>query len=101
MRVVTHTQLQYRLYIHTIKFKIYNGFSFRYICIFGVGDLPWLYKRPELFANKFFEENQYYAYDCMEELIRNRTIYHEQSYLDMAYYKKLPFVQDKDRLVIR
>ena len=47
----------------------------REICIFGVGDLPWLYQRPELFVNKFYaDELEPLAYDCMEELIYNRTV---------------------------
>ena len=47
----------------------------REICIFGVGDLPWLYQRPELFVNKFYaDEHEPLAYDCMEELVYNRTV---------------------------
>ena len=44
-----------------------------WICIFGVGDLPLLASRKELFANKFHSDFQTAAYACMEELIFNRT----------------------------
>ena len=45
----------------------------RQICHFGVGDLPLLASRDELFANKFDYDYQPLAYDCMEELLYNRT----------------------------
>ena len=38
------------------------------ICIFGVGDLPLLSSRPELFANKFYIDYEPLALDCMEQL---------------------------------
>ena len=45
----------------------------RLTCIYGLGDLPWLYDRVELFANKFYIDYQWLAFDCMEELAFNRT----------------------------
>ncbi|ESO11476.1 hypothetical protein HELRODRAFT_139499, partial [Helobdella robusta] len=45
----------------------------RQICNFGVGDLPLLASRDELFANKFDYEFEPLAYNCMEELLFNRT----------------------------
>jgi len=87
----------------------------REICIFGVGDLPWLYQRPELFVNKFYADREPLAYDCMEELIYNRTIMqaakdsgldptylsqYESSTFDPTYYLKLPFVSNKSTRVV-
>jgi len=87
----------------------------REICIFGVGDLPWLYRRPELFVNKFYASRESIAYDCMEELVYNRTVMEaarhaglEPTYLarfespafDPTYYLKLPFVANKSGLVV-
>ena len=88
----------------------------REICIFGVGDLPWLYRRPELFVNKFHaDDGEPLAYDCLEELIYNRTVMqaadhahldptylaqYESSTFDPTYYLKLPFVSDKSTLVV-
>lgn len=87
----------------------------REICIFGVGDLPWLYRRPELFVNKFYAAHEPLAYDCMEELIYNRTVMQaadharleptylsrfESSTFDPTYYLKLPFVSSKTTRVV-
>jgi len=92
-----------------------HGQWVRGICIFGVGDLPWLYRRPELFINKFYVSQESLAYDCMEELIYNRTVmeaaYHsglyptylslfESSTFDPTYYLNLPFVSHKSTSVI-
>lgn len=71
----------------------------RQICIFGVGDLPWLYHRPELFANKFFSSYEWLAYDCMEELMYNRTMMGSRSQFDPTYYLNLPFVKNKHLIV--
>ena len=38
------------------------------VCVFGVGDLPLLSRRPELFANKFYIDYEPLALDCMEQL---------------------------------
>jgi len=92
-----------------------QGHWVREICIFGVGDLPWLYRRPELFINKFDAGNEPLAYDCMEELIYNRTIMQAANHADLdptylsrfeslsfdpTYYVKLPFVSNKSMRVV-
>lgn len=71
----------------------------REICIFGVGDLPWLGHRPELFVNKFHSGYEGVGYDCMEELIFNRTVYPDRYRLDLSYYEQLAFVANKSTLV--
>jgi len=38
------------------------------VCIFGVGDLPQLASRPELFANKFYIDYEPVTFDCIEQL---------------------------------
>lgn len=50
-----------------------TGYYEHGLCVFGVGDLKWLTKRPELFAHKFDRDTQPVALDCMEERIWNRT----------------------------
>ncbi|ESO12380.1 hypothetical protein HELRODRAFT_141556, partial [Helobdella robusta] len=45
-----------------------NGKVVRGICIFGIEDVPWLSKRPELFVNKFHLTYDYLGYDCLEEI---------------------------------
>ena len=59
------------------RFKNWGIFPFNFpckgrwvkqICVFGVGDLPLLEKRREMFANKFYLDFEPVALDCMEEL---------------------------------
>lgn len=50
-----------------------TGYYEHGLCVFGVGDLKWLTKRPELFAHKFDRDTQPVALDCMEERAWNRT----------------------------
>ena len=66
----------------------------RGICVFGLGDLYWLSKRKELFANKFYLTYEYLAYDCLEEQHRKRTKLRDQisEFFDEQYYKHLPTV---------
>ncbi|XP_067674440.1 beta-1,3-galactosyl-O-glycosyl-glycoprotein beta-1,6-N-acetylglucosaminyltransferase-like [Haliotis asinina] len=74
-----------------------EGQRVRLICIFGIGDLPLLRSRPELFTNKFYWDYQPYALDCMEELHYNRTRdeYLGLRHFDDSYYKTLSFVKNK------
>ncbi|KAI0233903.1 Beta-1,3-galactosyl-O-glycosyl-glycoprotein beta-1,6-N-acetylglucosaminyltransferase [Lamellibrachia satsuma] len=71
----------------------------RQICIFGVGDLPWLYDRPELFANKFHSDFEYIVYDCIEDLIFNRTRDGHNRRFNGSYYERLPFVRNKEFVI--
>ncbi|OWF51495.1 Beta-1,3-galactosyl-O-glycosyl-glycoprotein beta-1,6-N-acetylglucosaminyltransferase [Mizuhopecten yessoensis] len=73
-------------YIKNSRYKNWGtqpcaGRMVRSICIFGIGDLPVLSKRKELFANKFYMNYQPFTFDCMEELIYNRT--------KEGYFKKM------------
>ncbi|XP_041373846.1 beta-1,3-galactosyl-O-glycosyl-glycoprotein beta-1,6-N-acetylglucosaminyltransferase-like [Gigantopelta aegis] len=73
------------------------GQRVRLICIFGIGDLPLLEDRKELFANKFYWDYEPYALDCMEELNHNRTRdeYAGLTHFDASYYKHLAIVTNK------
>ena len=62
----------------------------RGVCIFGVADLPQLTQRHELFVNKFHQDYQPLAMDCMEEWLYNRSYQHPE--FDYSYYKNLPFI---------
>ena len=70
-----------------------GGEVVRGICVYGVTDLPWLHKRPELAANKFRMSLEYLAYDCLEQRHRNRTrgmrVGHD---FNETLYKNLPTV---------
>ena len=76
-----------------------HGKWVREICIFGIGDLPWLQRRPELFANKFHSSFEWLAYDCMEQLIFNRTVAGDRLTFDTSYYENLPFVSQKNLVI--
>ena len=66
------------------------------ICVHGIGDLPQLASRPELFTNKFYLDYHQLALDCMEELVLNRTrdeVLGRRRF-DTSFYQKLDFVQN-------
>ncbi|XP_060085614.1 beta-1,3-galactosyl-O-glycosyl-glycoprotein beta-1,6-N-acetylglucosaminyltransferase-like [Ylistrum balloti] len=67
----------------------------RSVCIYGIGDLPWLLSRPQLIANKFDRMYDPIAPDCIEELIRNRTNNMDQGFdqMNWYYYRNLPHVR--------
>jgi len=86
-------------------------------CWLCIGDMPWMLDRPELFLNKFHFDYSWLAYDCMEELIFNRTMMTSStvseitgqslapsttttSQFNLTYYLALPFVENKTRLVV-
>nr|XP_022338576.1 beta-1,3-galactosyl-O-glycosyl-glycoprotein beta-1,6-N-acetylglucosaminyltransferase 3-like [Crassostrea virginica]XP_022338578.1 beta-1,3-galactosyl-O-glycosyl-glycoprotein beta-1,6-N-acetylglucosaminyltransferase 3-like [Crassostrea virginica] len=67
-----------------------HGKYVRSVCVFGIGDLPWLGSRPQLIANKFDYHFDHLVLDCLEDLLRNRTRYPSVHRLDWYYYKTLP-----------
>ena len=73
-----------------------QGKLVRGICVYGIGDIPWLATRKEIIANKFHLTFDYFALDCMEERHRNRTVTYVGSLspdFDTEYYKNLPTVK--------
>lgn len=73
-----------------------HGKFVRSICIFGVGDLPLLARRPEFFANKFYYNYQSQALLCMDELIHNRTReeYYQRLNFDTEYHEKITHIKN-------
>ena len=71
------------------------GKRVRTICIFGVGDLPSLTSRRELFANKFHLDFEPLALDCLEEWLWNMTMdeYSERAQFDVSFYRQLDSVK--------
>ncbi|NXS11681.1 GCNT3 acetylglucosaminyltransferase, partial [Neodrepanis coruscans] len=47
----------------------------RSVCIYGVGDVPWLLQQHHLLANKFDPETDDAAILCLEEHLRHRALY--------------------------
>jgi hypothetical protein len=74
----------------------------RYICHFGVGDLPRLTSTPYLIANKFSYHYQPLAYDCVEkwyfEKVKAENDDPETSLvtsLNITMYEHLDFVKHR------
>ncbi|CAF1113371.1 unnamed protein product [Rotaria sordida] len=61
------------------------------ICIFSTVDLPILFNRHELFANKFHLNDDPIAYQCLEELILNRSKI-DLPLNDAVFYRRMPFL---------
>ena len=66
----------------------------RQIPIIGLGDLPLLATREELFANKFHEDFHPETLDCLEEILINRTLEEITGTLvfNDSYYRTRDFV---------
>ena len=67
------------------------GRVIRGICVFGTVDLPTLYNRRELFANKFHLTADPIAYQCLEELIINKSKL-SLPLFDASFYRQMPFL---------
>ncbi|XP_053319727.1 beta-1,3-galactosyl-O-glycosyl-glycoprotein beta-1,6-N-acetylglucosaminyltransferase 3-like [Spea bombifrons] len=50
----------------------------RGICIYGVGDLPWIVQQHHLFANKFDSLVDNNAIQCLEQYLRHKALYGEE-----------------------
>jgi hypothetical protein len=75
-----------------------HGRYIRSICVFGVGDLPLLASRPELFANKFHIDYEPLTLECMEELhyrrLRDELIAGDAAQFNTSLYSSLDFVRN-------
>jgi hypothetical protein len=67
------------------------GRIIRGICVFGTVDLPTLLNRHELFANKFHLNADPIAYQCLEELILNKSKL-DLPLNDATFYRQMPFL---------
>ncbi|XP_062998366.1 beta-1,3-galactosyl-O-glycosyl-glycoprotein beta-1,6-N-acetylglucosaminyltransferase 3 [Elgaria multicarinata webbii] len=52
-----------------------SGVYQRAVCIYGIGDLPWLISQHHLFANKFDPRVDENAIQCLEEYLRYKSVY--------------------------
>ncbi len=81
--------------------KLFNGNCsgkfVRGICVFGVGDLMKFPGRKQLFANKFHQDFQPAALECMAERYSGQVATERQgkSHLDVEYYRTLGFVKNQ------
>ena len=67
------------------------GRIIRGICVFGTMDLTTLLNRRELFANKFHLNADPIAYQCLEELIVNKSKL-DLPLNDATFYRQMPFL---------
>lgn len=51
-----------------------KGHYVRDICVYGMGDLPWIIERSSMFANKFEINTFPEALDCLEKWHRNKVL---------------------------
>ncbi|XP_052806391.1 beta-1,3-galactosyl-O-glycosyl-glycoprotein beta-1,6-N-acetylglucosaminyltransferase-like [Mya arenaria] len=74
-----------------------HGKRVRAVCVNGARDLPPLKDTQQLFVNKFHQEFHPLAYDCLEELLFNRTRDGQLglSIFDLNFYTNLGFVKNK------
>ncbi|WAR05056.1 LOW QUALITY PROTEIN: GCNT2-like protein [Mya arenaria] len=74
-----------------------HGKQVRSICINGVRDLQIMRDTKQLFVNKFHQGFHPLAYDCLEELLFNRTRdgHLGLSIFDSTYYASLGFVKNR------
>uniref|UniRef100_A0A8C4R5Z4 Glucosaminyl (N-acetyl) transferase 2 (I blood group) n=1 Tax=Eptatretus burgeri TaxID=7764 RepID=A0A8C4R5Z4_EPTBU len=57
--------------------RVHNGCGGHYlhnICVYGLGDLPWLINKTHIFANKFEAQTYPLALECMERWHRGRLL---------------------------
>ncbi|XP_061192186.1 beta-1,3-galactosyl-O-glycosyl-glycoprotein beta-1,6-N-acetylglucosaminyltransferase-like [Saccostrea echinata] len=73
-----------------------HGHFVRGICIFGLGDLPLLARRPEFFANKFHIDYQPHILLCLDQLLFNRTRdeYFGRLQFETDYYENLEYIKN-------
>lgn len=67
------------------------GRVIRGICVFGIVDLPTLVNRHELVANKFHLSADPIAYQCVEELMLNKSRIN-LPLNDATFYRQMPFL---------
>lgn len=51
-----------------------KGHYVRDICVYGMGDLPWIIAKNSMFANKFASNTHPEALDCLEQWHRNKVL---------------------------
>ncbi|XP_061192206.1 beta-1,3-galactosyl-O-glycosyl-glycoprotein beta-1,6-N-acetylglucosaminyltransferase-like [Saccostrea echinata] len=73
-----------------------HGYFVRGICIFGLGDLPLLARRPEFFANKFHIDHEPHTLLCLDQLLFNRTRdeYSGRLQFETDYYENLEYIKN-------
>ncbi|XP_025105616.1 beta-1,3-galactosyl-O-glycosyl-glycoprotein beta-1,6-N-acetylglucosaminyltransferase-like [Pomacea canaliculata] len=81
---------------HLFGYKCAGGLRVRQVCILSTGDLPLLDTRPEMFANKFYQDYSRVALECLHERLYNRTRDEFLGKMDFnaSYYKSLAYLKN-------
>ena len=69
-----------------------RGKYVREVCVFSSGDIPWLLKQPNLFANKFYGEEDWRPLACLEAVLDERAR-SSASTINHTFYHNLPHVK--------
>ena len=69
-----------------------QGKYVRQVCVFSLGDIPWLLQQPNLFANKFYGEEDWRPVACLEAVLDERAR-SSASTINHTFYHNLPHVK--------
>ncbi|KAG8571747.1 hypothetical protein GDO81_011767 [Engystomops pustulosus] len=58
----------------------------RQVCVYGEGDLPWLYNSTSVFANKFELSRYPPTLECLELRIRNKALSQSETPLQPSWF---------------
>ncbi|KAG8571746.1 hypothetical protein GDO81_011767 [Engystomops pustulosus] len=63
-----------------------HGRYVRQVCVYGEGDLPWLYNSTSVFANKFELSRYPPTLECLELRIRNKALSQSETPLQPSWF---------------
>uniref|UniRef100_A0AC34QT13 Uncharacterized protein n=1 Tax=Panagrolaimus sp. JU765 TaxID=591449 RepID=A0AC34QT13_9BILA len=89
----TSTRLTVWIKERTPSIPCKSGYFRRWICVFGIEDLPNLIDAPQFYANKLMSEFDFAAVTCLQEKIYNRTFFGNEATLNVQDYEILPHVR--------
>ncbi|XP_072309007.1 beta-1,3-galactosyl-O-glycosyl-glycoprotein beta-1,6-N-acetylglucosaminyltransferase 7 [Eucyclogobius newberryi] len=68
-----------------------KGRYVRDICVYGTGDLPWIFKRDSMFANKFESGTYPEALDCLEAWHRIKVLMQATVPIEPTWLLAIPY----------
>jgi hypothetical protein len=84
-----------------LKYPPCDGFYQRSICVYGVGDLNWLFLQTNFFANKFDLKTDHVTIRCLEQLLREKIVQQVQPLTGGKMPEEIFSVLVKERLPSR
>ncbi|KAK2113193.1 hypothetical protein P7K49_007459 [Saguinus oedipus] len=83
-RFLAKKQKQNRPIPQWIRMK--TGHYWRDMCVYGPGDLKWLYESSSMFANKVELETYPLTVECLELRIREKTLNQSEAPVEPDWY---------------